>query len=158
MRSRRTEGKRKATGHAMAKPVLPHVTTLDQAIWLPTVLPERRAEAARLLMIFADETGFAPQLWPGGIAGFGRYAYRYDSGHTGQSFATGFSPRKADLSIYIMPGYSDHGALLAGLGRHRMGKACLYLRHLDDADEGVLRALIRAGLADLATQWTITPT
>jgi hypothetical protein len=142
----------------MAKPVLPVVKALDPAVWLPTVIPARQSEAARLLEIFAQETGFAPQLWPGSIAGFGRYAYRYASGHAGESLATGFSPRKADLSIYILPGYADFTELLARLGKHRLGKACLYLRRLDDADEGVLRALIREGMADLATQWTITPT
>ncbi|MCU0802085.1 MAG: DUF1801 domain-containing protein [Rhodobacteraceae bacterium] len=133
------------------------VTALDVGRWLATVVPERQAEAARLLQIFADETGFAPQLWPGGIVGFGRYAYRYDSGHGGISLATGFAPRKADLSIYIMPGDADHTAILVRLGKHRMGKACLYLRRLSDADEGVLRALIRAGLADLSGKWPVTP-
>jgi hypothetical protein len=132
-------------------------TVLDADSWLPTVVPERRAEAARLLQIFTEETGFVPHLWPGGIAGFGRYAYRYDSGHGGISLATGFAPRKADLSIYIMPGDADHTAILARLGRHRMGKACLYLRRLSDADERVLRDLIRAGLAELSTKWPVQP-
>ena len=141
----------------MSKPNLPVVTPLQPDAWLASVVPARQAEAARLLVIFAKETGFAPCLWPGGIAGFGRYAFQYDSGHAGISLATGFSPRKADLSIYIMPEYADHAALLARLGRHRMGKACLYLRHLDDADEGVLGALIRAGVADLQTKWLVTP-
>jgi hypothetical protein len=141
----------------MAKVILPAVTPLIAAEWLRTVIPERQAEAAHLLQIFAGETGFQPYLWPGGIAGFGRYAYRYDSGHGGESLATGFSPRKAELSIYIMPGYADHSAILSRLGKHRMGQACLYLRHLKDADEAVLRELIRAGLADLAAKWPVTP-
>jgi hypothetical protein len=141
----------------MARPTLPVVTPLDPAVWLPTVLATRQAEAGRLLALFQDETGFAPQLWPGNIAGFGRYAYRYNSGHAGQSLAAGFSPRKADLSVYLMPGCANNTDLLRRLGKHRMGQACLYLRRLDDADEGVLRALIRAALADLATRWTILP-
>lgn len=140
----------------MTKSILPTPPPLIEAQWLPAVIPERRAEAMRLLAIFAEETGFQPQLWPGAIVGFGRYAYRYASGHAGESPAAGFSPRKADLSIYIMPGDADHGALRARLGKHRMGKACLYLRRLDDVDEGVLRALIRAGLADLKAKWPVT--
>lgn len=144
-------------GVVMAKPVLPVVSPLDPDIWLPTILPERQAETARLLVIFGEETGFVPQLWPGNIAGFGRYAYHYDSGHGGESLATGFSPRKAELSIYIMPGYDDYAAILAQLGKHRLGKACLYLRRLADADEAVLRALIRAGLADLGRRWRVEP-
>ncbi|MGL5008783.1 MAG: DUF1801 domain-containing protein [Paracoccaceae bacterium] len=141
----------------MASFVIPDLRPLDPAVWLPTVDPSRRAEAARLLQIFGEVTGFAPQLWPGNIAGFGRYAYRYDSGHAGESLATGFSPRKADLSIYILPGYADYGDILAGLGKHRMGKACLYLRRLADADEAALRRLIAAGLSDLAQRWTVLP-
>jgi hypothetical protein len=141
----------------MARSTLPTVAPLIADDWLASVAPERLAEAARLLMIFTEETGFAPQLWPGNIAGFGRYAYRYDSGHAGESCATGFSPRKADLSVYIMPGFEGRDALLSRLGKHRIGKACLYLRRLDDADEAVLRGLIREGLADLGKRWTITP-
>jgi hypothetical protein len=142
----------------MAKPLIPAAPPLIAADWLATVTPARQAEAARLLDVFAEETGFHPHLWPGSIAGFGRYAYRYESGHSGEYFATGFSPRKADLSIYILPGDADHSALLSRLGKHRMGQACLYLRHLDDADEPILRALIRAGLADLRSKWPVTPT
>ena len=87
-------------------------------------------------------TGYQPRVYTGGMVGFGRYAYTYASGHSGTSMATGFAPRKADLSIYVMPGQRDIAPLLARLGKHRMGKACLYLRHLADADEGVLRELI----------------
>lgn len=135
----------------------PDVQPLDPAVWLLTLEPSRQAEAAQLLAIFGEVAGFAPQLWPGGIAGFGRYAYRYESGTAGESLATGFSPRKAEISIYIMPGYADFGDLLRRLGKHRMGKACLYLRHMADADEEILRALIRAGLDDLGQRWTVLP-
>ena len=118
--------------------------------------PARQAEARRLVTIFGEVTGFEPKVWSGGMVGFGRYAYRYDSGHSGVSLATGFAARKADLSIYILPGYGSFGAILERLGKHRMGKACLYLRHLDDSDEAVLRELIAAGLADLRKRWPVT--
>jgi hypothetical protein len=91
------------------------------------------------------------------MVGFGRYDYRYDSGHGGESLATGFSPRKADLSIYILPGYADFGAILNRLGPHRTGKACLYIRRLAAVDEGALRDLIRAGLEDLGRRWQVHP-
>ena len=120
--------------------------------------PPRQAEARGLAAIFGDVTGYAPRVYTGGMVGFGRYAYTYDSGHSGVSLATGFAPRKADLSIYILRGSGNFGAILARLGKHRMGKACLYLRHLDDADDGVLRELIVAGLADLKTRWPVEPT
>ncbi len=120
--------------------------------------PARQAEARRLVQLFGEVTGFGPRLYTGGMVGFGRYAYTYASGHSGVSLATGFAPRKADLSIYIMPGYADFGPILARLGKHRMGKACLYLRHLSDADEAVLRELIAAGLDHLKTHWPVEPT
>ena len=119
--------------------------------------PDRKAEAERLLTIFAEASGYPPRLWGGSMVGFGRYAYRYDSGHSGESLATGFAPRKAELSIYILPGYADFGEILARLGPHRTGKACLYIKRLDRVDEGALRDLIRAGLEDLGTRWTIHP-
>jgi hypothetical protein len=72
--------------------------------------------------------------------------------------ATGFAPRKADLSIYILPGSGNFGPILARLGPHRMGKACLYLRHLADVDEAVLRDLIAAGLDDLRQRWVVEAT
>lgn len=129
------------------------------ATFLDQVAPlQRQTEARRLMRLFAEVTGYVPRLWAGGIVGFGRYAYTYASGHSGASLATGFAPRKADLSIYIMPGYQDYGDLLARLGRHRLGQSCLYIRHLDAIDEAVLRDLIARGLADLARQWPVLPT
>jgi hypothetical protein len=130
---------------------------LDREVWLAGVEPARRAEAGRLLAIFAEATGWEPRLWGPSMVGFGRYVYRYDSGHGGESLATGFSPRKAELSVYILPGYADFGSILSRLGPHRLGKSCLYIKRLDAVDEGVLRELIRAGLEDLARQWPVHP-
>lgn len=129
-----------------------------QAGWLDTVEPQaRRDEAARLLAIFAEVTGFVPRLWGGSMVGFGRYEYRYDSGQAGESFATGFSPRKAAISIYIMPGYADHGAILQRLGPHRLGKSCLYVKRLAALNEVALREVIGAGLEDLRKRWLVFP-
>jgi hypothetical protein len=89
--------------------------------------------------------------------GYGRYAYRYDSGHAGVSLATGFSPRKAEIVIYILPGHDALQPILAQLGPHRLGKSCVYLRRLAGVDMDVLAQLIRAGLNDLATRWTLEP-
>jgi hypothetical protein len=119
--------------------------------------PQRQDEARRLHALFAGVTGFPARVWGGSMVGYGRYAYRYDSGHAGESLATGFAPRKAELVVYILPGYADFAALLADLGPHRLGKSCLYLRRLDGIDMAVLGRLIRAGLDDLATRWTVEP-
>lgn len=94
-------------------------------------------------------------MWGGSMVGYGRYDYRYKSGHEGSFLATGFSPRKAKLSVYILPGYSDFGDILSRLGKHTHGKSCLYFNKLDDVDEAVLAELIAAGLAGLARHWPI---
>ena len=130
---------------------------LDREVWLAGVEDQRRVEAGKLLSLFGEVTGWEPRLWGPSIVGFGRYEYRYDSGHGGESLATGFSPRKAELSVYILPGYAGFGGILARLGPHRLGKACLYIRRLDAVDEGALRELIRAGLEDLGKQWPLHP-
>jgi hypothetical protein len=111
--------------------------------------PERLADARALLKIFAEVTGVQPKMWGPSIIGYGSYHYRYESGREGDMCATGFSPRKAELVLYILPGYQDYGALLADLGKHRLGKACLYIKRLGDVREDLLRQLISQGLRDL---------
>jgi hypothetical protein len=81
-------------------------------------------------------------MWGKTIVGFGRYRYAYASGRQGEWFLTGFSPRKRELTLYIMAGFKDSGALLKKLGRHRTGKGCLYVRRLDDIHLPTLRRLI----------------
>ena len=129
---------------------------LDRAAWLAGVEPGRRDEAERLLALFGEVTGWEPRLWGPSMVGFGRYVYRYASGHGGESLATGFSPRKPELSIYLMPGGGTFGPILARLGPHRMTKACLYVNRLDAVDESVLRELIRVGLEDLGRHWPVS--
>ncbi|MEE2944234.1 MAG: DUF1801 domain-containing protein [Pseudomonadota bacterium] len=119
--------------------------------------PTRRADAETLLELFSDVTGYEAVMWGSSIIGFGKYHYVYDSGREGDFLATGFSPRKSNLSIYIMPGYQDYGDILARLGKHKMGKSCLYVNKLADIDLDVLRELIARGLEDLAKIWTVEP-
>lgn len=131
----------------------------DVADFLKAVEPERRhKEAAELDAFFRQVTGWEPVFYKGGMLGYGRYDYTYASGRTGTSFATGFAPRKAKLSIYIMPGYADFDKILGRLGKHTKGKACLYLNKLADADMNVLAELVRAGLDDLGTRWPVRGT
>ncbi len=129
----------------------------DFDAWLATVEPRRQAETVTLIDLFSSTTGFKPRLWSGNMVGFGRYDYTYASGRSGTWFATGFAPRKAKLSIYIMPGYADFGPILDRLGKHTIGKSCLYVNKLPDIDLGVLSELIRAGLDDLGKRWPVLP-
>lgn len=119
--------------------------------------PRRSAEARRLDAIFREVTGFAPKLWSGRMIGYGAYDYTYETGHSGTALATGFAMAPRQITLYIMPGYTPFPEITARLGKHRRGKACLYLARLENADEQALRDLIRAGLDDLASRWTIRP-
>lgn len=117
--------------------------------------PTRRADARTLDRLFRDVTGWAPRMWGPSIVGYGSYRYRYDSGREGEMCATGFSPRKANLVLYIMPGYTDLAPQLGRLGPHRLGKSCLYLTRLDAVDQAVLREIIRIGLDTLARRYPV---
>lgn len=104
-----------------------------------------RADSHALIEMMAAVSGEKPVLW-GRMIGFGSYHYRYATGHEGDAFLIGFAPRKAEFSIYLMGTLLPQEAprreaLLARLGRHRMGKACLYVKRLSDIDMGVLRQL-----------------
>lgn len=117
--------------------------------------PTRRADGLALLDLFAEVSGFEPVMWGPSIIGYGRYHYKYDSGREGDFLATGFSPRKANLSIYIMPGYQDYSDIMDRLGKHKLGKSCLYVNKLADIDLDVLRELVRTGLDDLNKIWPV---
>lgn len=117
----------------------------------------RRRDGLELLDLFGRVSGFDGVMWGPSIVGFGRYHYRYESGREGDFLATGFSPRKAQISIYIMPGYQDYGNILGRLGKHRLGRSCLYVNKLADIDLSVLEELIRRGLDDLDAIWKVEP-
>ena len=85
-------------------------------------------------------------MWGESIIGYGRYRYRYASGREGEYFMTGFSPRKSNSTIYIMPGYQDLSILLNRLGKHKTGKCCLYINKLNDIDIGTLEEIIIFGM------------
>jgi hypothetical protein len=126
--------------------------------FLASVEPSgRRNDALHLDTLFRRVTGWHPRLWGPSIIGYGRYDYRYASGREGEFLATGFAPRKANMVVYIMPGYADFSAILSRLGPHRLGKSCLYLGSLSRIDEGVLAELISAGLDDLRRRWPVHP-
>jgi hypothetical protein len=103
----------------------------------------KREDSKRMLELMKDVTGEKPAMWGDSIVGFGEYQYRYASGREGEWFLTGFSPRKQNLTLYIMSGFDEYEKLLAKLGKHKTGKSCLYINKLDDIDLDVLRDLVR---------------
>ena len=108
--------------------------------------PQRREDARKLRDKMERLSGYPAAMWGPSIVGFGRYRYRYDSGHEGEMARIGFSPRAKELVLYLIGGFPRHQALMDRLGKYRTGKSCLYLKRLSDVDEGVLDALIVEGL------------
>ena len=109
--------------------------------------PVRRADAEAVCAMMARLTGEEPRMWGPSIIGFGRYRYTYDSGHSGEMCRIGFSPRKAELVLYVLDGSADQSDMLGRLGKHRSGKGCLYIKRLDDVDADALEAIVRAKIA-----------
>jgi hypothetical protein len=114
---------------------------------------QRRQDAVALLALMQRITQQEPQLWGGTMVGFGRYHYTYASGRSGTWFITGFVPRKRETTVYIMPGFEPYAALLEQLGKHRLGKSCLYIKRLADVDMQVLETLIAQSVTDMAARY-----
>lgn len=112
----------------------------------------RKADAYTLLKMMEQATGDKPSMWGGSIIGFGHYHYKYESGRENDWFEVGFSPRKASLSIYLMTGHARYKELLAKLGKHKVGKGCLYINKLADVDMKVLQELINTAVQDLRSR------
>ena len=106
----------------------------------------RRADCLALVKLMKKVTRADPKMWGPSIVGFGSYHYKYESGREGDWFLTGFSPRKQDLTLYIMAGFIEYEALLAKLGKHKHGKSCLYVKRLADLDMRVLEKLVVASV------------
>ena len=98
----------------------------------------RKADSIALLSLMEHASGYKPHL-SGSIIGFGKYHYKYESGHEGDSFVTAFSPRKQNLVVYIMPGFSTYQDMLRSLGKYKTGKSCLYINKLKDVDLKLLK-------------------
>ena len=120
--------------------------------------PQKRADSRLLVEMMSRVTGEEPKLAHPGIVAFGNYHYKYASGHEGDSALAGFAPRKGEFSIYIhgsaTPDETDaRDALLTKLGKHRMGKGCLYIKRLDQIDLGVLEQLVTNSVRSLRTTY-----
>ncbi len=126
-------------------------TTASVAAFLDQISDEqRRKDCQRVLKIMKEATGEQPSMWGSSIVGFGTYKYRYASGHGGEWPIIGFSPRKNDLTLYIMQGFADYKELMAKLGKHKTGKSCLYIKKLDDVELPVLKKLITKSVDKMA--------
>lgn len=107
----------------------------------------KRSDSLKIVQIMQRAAHEEPMMWGKSIVGFGRYAYKYKSGHSGEWMMTGFSPRKQNLTIYIMSGFEQHTDLMSKLGRYKTGVSCLYIKKLEDIDQDVLCSLVEQSMA-----------
>jgi hypothetical protein len=119
--------------------------------FLARVTPAQTRDDCHALVDFMRKiTKSEPVMWGPSVVGFGSYHYRYESGREGDWFLTGFSPRKQNLTIYVMSGFPRHAELVKALGVHRTGKSCLYVKRLDDLHRPTLQKLIRESVKYLS--------
>ncbi len=119
-------------------------TNEDVVAFLNNVEKEKKREDSSAVMeLMKEVTGEEPEMWGPSIVGYGRYSYKYASGKEGEWMLVGFSPRKQNLTLYIMPGFEHYDSLLSKLGKYSTGKSCLYIKKLEDVDQDVLRELVR---------------
>jgi hypothetical protein len=111
---------------------------------------QRRKDCQAVLELMSKVTKAKPEMWGTSIVGFGRYHYKYASGREGEWMLTGFSPRKGDLTVYVMSGFQGVPELMAQLGKYKTGKSCLYIKKLADVDMKVLKRIVEAGVKTMA--------
>lgn len=114
---------------------------------------ERRNDCKTIANLMSKITKAPAKMWGTGIVGFGSYHYKYESGHEGDACLVGFSSRKGDISVYLAPDSGNQEQLLTQLGRHKMGKCCLYIRKLEDVDTKVLKQLITESVAEMKRRY-----
>lgn len=114
---------------------------------------EQKADCHALMAILKRVTKQQPKMWGPSIVGYGSYRYTYESGRTGEMCLVGFAIRGRELVVYLAAEGAEQQALLSKLGKHKMGKSCLYLKRLADIDKSVLEALIVGSTAELAHRY-----
>lgn len=116
---------------------------------------KQRAECRTIARMMREATGNRARMWGTSIVGFGSYDYKYASGHEGSGPLVGFSPRKQNLTLYIMPGFSNFDKLMSQLGKFKTGKSCLYIDALDDIDLQKLKALIDGSVKQMKRKYLV---
>ena len=129
-------------------------TAVSAADFIGAIEPApRRADCQALMTLMQDITGEPAVMWGPSIIGFGRYRYTYDSGRSGEMCVTGFASRASDIAVYLVAEGDSQAALLQTLGKHKMGKACLYIKRLSDIDVAVLSRLIAGSVQAVKARW-----
>ena len=111
---------------------------------------DQRKDSLAILKLMKQAAKAEPKMWGTSIVGFGDYHYKYASGREGDWFLVGFSPRKQNITLYLMGGFDGHEDLLKKLGKHSLGKGCLYIKRLEDVDTKVLKELVRSSVQGMS--------
>ena len=114
---------------------------------------KKRKDSKTVLKLMRKLTKKTPRMWGESLVGFGTHHYKYASGHEGDYFLTGFSPRAQNLTVYIMPGFNRFPTLMRKLGKYKTGKSCLYIKTLEDIDISVLEELITKSVTHMVKQY-----
>lgn len=116
---------------------------------------QKREDSFKILEMMERLSGYPPKMWGTSIVGFGEYHYKYESGREGDMCRIGFSPRAQNLTLYMITGYSEKGDELSRLGKHKLGKSCLYIKRLSDVDEAVLEEMIVKDLKAMEEKYPV---
>ncbi len=114
---------------------------------------KRRKDAFAIMEIMKKQSGFEPKMWGPAIVGFGSYHYRYESGHEGDAPLVGFSPRKNEFTLYLTSVFDGREDLLKQFGKHKTGKACIYIKNLADINIEVLKKMITSSITFLTERY-----
>lgn len=115
---------------------------------------QKRIDSLRLIELMEEATGEKAKMFGPSIIGFGKYHYKYATGHEGVAPLLGFSPRKAAISLYTYTGSPKHEYLLEGLGKYKIGKACIYIKKLSDINEDVLKRMMKESIDFISTLYS----
>ena len=129
-------------------------TNQNVTIFINKVADEvKRRDCFRLLEIFKTHTGFKPKMWGPSIIGFGKYHYKYESGHEGDAPLAAFSPRATSMVIYLSGRFGKRDELLKKFGKHKAGKACIYIKKLDDVNPEILGQMISNSVKEIRKRY-----
>lgn len=131
-------------------------TTASVTAFLDAIEDKKKKSDAKIVAaMMRKATGCRAKMWGPSIVGYGKYHYRYSSGREGDWMLVGFSPRKQNLSVYIMPGFKPFASLLKRLGKYKTGKSCLYINSLADVDEAVLEQLVASSVKHMRERYDV---
>ncbi len=123
-------------------------TVASVADYLTAIADQKKREDCTLLIqLFEQHSGYAPKMWGTAIVGFGRYAYQYESGHSGEAPIVGLAARATALTLYLGSEFENRESLLEQFGKFKAGKGCIYVKKIEDIDTKILGEMVKESVA-----------